>query len=169
MSDDTDSFDCNDASLNEYLKRYALKNQERHMYGVTYVALPTEAKVKILGYYTVSNCTIPRGGLPEHLTKGQPKYNEIPALLLGRLAVDKDLRGTGIGHALMAHCLDMALNVAKWSGARYLITDAYDATISWYERYNFRAMVGSNSMLLTKMYVDLKVVREARLAVIPEA
>jgi GNAT superfamily N-acetyltransferase len=135
------------------------------MYGVTYVALSNT----VIGYYTISNSTIPRIGLPESILKGQPKYNDIPAILLARFAVDKSVMGRGIGHALMSHCLDLALYVSGFTGARYLITDAYETAKGWYERYNFQALIGSSSLVTTKMYVDLKVVRDAKFEKIANA
>jgi GNAT superfamily N-acetyltransferase len=160
-ADPTDGFDCGDKELNEYLTRYAYKNQERHMYGATYVAICPVPPGRVIGYFTIANTLIPRQGLPEKITKGSPKYEGIPAILLARFAVDKKVQGKKIGETLLARCLDISLYVAKLCGARYIITDAYDSAATWYERYNFRVIAGSSVAGKTKMFVDLKVIRAA--------
>jgi len=160
-SDRTTDFDCGDAQLNEYLKRYALKDQRR-MFGVTYAAVCCEEPpCKVIGYYTLANTSIPRQGLPEEILKGTPKYQGLPAFLLGRLAVDKRYQGKDIGEVLLSRCFEHCLTIAKVSGARYLITDARESAVSWYERYNFRTIVGAANPDSIKMFVDLKVVAQA--------
>lgn len=157
-SDATDNFDCGDAALNEYFHRYAKKNQG-HLFGVTYVCICPPAHV--IGFYTIANTTIPRSGIPEELLKGLPKYQDIPAILLGRLAVDVKAQKKKIGELLISHCLDICLHLTKVCGARYIITDAYGETGSFYEKYGFRAIQGSANPHTKKMFLDLKTVRAA--------
>jgi GNAT superfamily N-acetyltransferase len=160
-SDRTDDFDCGDAQLNEYLKRYALKNQRR-MFGVTYAAVCCDDEpCKVIGYFTLANTSVPRQGLPEEMLKGVPKYQGLPAFLLGRLAVDRKFQGKDIGEVLLSRCFEHCLTIAKVSGARYLITDSRESAVTWYERYNFRKIVGSSNPESTKMFVDLRVVAQA--------
>ena len=161
VSDRTDDFDCGNASLNEYLRRYAAKNQRR-MFGVTYVAVGCqEEDCRVVGYFTLANTSIPRQGLPEELLKGLPKYQSLPAFLLGRLAVDSRYHGKGIGELLISRCFEYCLVLSKCSGARYLIADVKPAAVTWYERYNFRIISGSQNPDSTKMFVDLQVVKSA--------
>jgi hypothetical protein len=77
----TRSFDCGEPFLNEYLKRYAIKNQEPHIFGATYVALSSDINDRILGYHTIANSSIPRVRMPEEVLKGLPKYSDIPDIL----------------------------------------------------------------------------------------
>ncbi len=79
------------------------------MYGNTYVALSRNAE--LIGYYTIANSSIPRIELPEEQVTGAPKYNQIPALLLARLAVAKRHTRKGNGEALLRHCLTTALAI----------------------------------------------------------
>jgi GNAT superfamily N-acetyltransferase len=160
-SDRIDGFDCGNASLNEYLRTYALKNQRR-MFGVTYAAVSSaEQPFKVIGYFTLANTSIPRQGLPEDMLKGIPKYSGLPAFLLGRLAIDKRFQGKGIGEVLLSRCFEHCLNISKLSGARYLIADAKPSAITWYERYNFQRLEGNQSGDSVKMFVDLAVVASA--------
>jgi GNAT superfamily N-acetyltransferase len=159
-SDLTDDFDCGNASLNEYLRRYALKNQRR-MFGVTYVAVCHPQPHNVIGYFTLANTSVPRQGLPEDMLKGIPKYQGLPAFLLARLAVDKRHQGKAIGEVLLSHCFEYCLAIAKVTGARYLIADAKPSAITWYERYNFRRVEGNQDASSVKMFVDLATVRSA--------
>src|SRR5437667_12744661 len=93
------------------------------MFGVTYVCIFPPSHV--IGFYTIANTTIPRSGIPEPLLKGLPKYQDIPAILLGRLAVDVRAQKKKIGELLISRCFDICLHMANMCGARYVITDAY--------------------------------------------
>lgn len=157
-SDSTDAFDCGDAAMNEYFHRFAKKNQG-HMFGVTYVCICPPSHV--IGFYTIANTNIPRSGIPEQLLKGLPKYQDLPAILLGRLAVDKKAQKKKIGELLISHCLDICLHLTKICGARYIITDAYLAMEGFYAKYGFRRIEGSPNPYTVKMFLDLKVVRAA--------
>ncbi|HTR65648.1 MAG TPA: GNAT family N-acetyltransferase [Terriglobales bacterium] len=160
-SDRTDTFDCGNAQLNEFLHRYALKNQHR-MFGVTYVAVQAPGgQPEVIGYFTLANTSIPRQGLPQELLKGLPKYQSMPAFLLGRLAVHKNYQGKRLGEVLLSHCFEHCLAISKLTGARYLIADAKESAVTWYERYNFRKIEGSGTPHSTKMFVDLGVVNTA--------
>ncbi len=160
-SDKTDEFDCGDSQLNEYVRRYAMKDQRR-MFGVTYVAVCCQdGPCRVLGYFTLANTSIPRIGLPASLLAGLPKYQSLPAFLLGRLAVDKRYQKKDIGEVLLSRCFEHCLTISKVSGARYLIADVMESAIGWYERYNFRKIERSSSPNWTKMFVDLAVVSSA--------
>jgi GNAT superfamily N-acetyltransferase len=157
-SDRTDDFDCGNAQLNEYLHRYAVKNQRR-MCGVTYVAVCCDSNpCAVVGYFTLANTSVPRRGLPDEILKGLPKYSNLPAFLLGRLAVDKRHHGKGLGEVLLSRCLEHCLTIAKVSGARFLIADVKPSAVTWYERYNFETIEHSPDPDSTKMFVDLKIV-----------
>ncbi len=144
-SDRAEGFDCGNASLNEYLTRYAVKHQRR-MFGVTYVAVCCqEGDCRVVGYFTLANTSVPREGLPTEFLVGIPKYQGLPASLLGRLAVDSRYHGKGIGELLLSRCIEHCLVISKCSGGRYLIADVKPTAITWYERYNFVRLTGSNA------------------------
>jgi GNAT superfamily N-acetyltransferase len=95
---DRAAFDCGEPSLNDFLHRYARQNDEKGL-GRTYVAvLPDERH--IYGYYTIASGSLQFDTIPEKL----PRY-PIPVVLLGRLAVDQEAKGQGLGKALLADAL----------------------------------------------------------------
>ena len=59
--DDTSTFDCGDAPLNNYLQRHAWTNQAKSSIGVTYVAVDESAPRTVLGYFTFAMASVPRG------------------------------------------------------------------------------------------------------------
>jgi GNAT superfamily N-acetyltransferase len=157
------SFDCGESNLNDYLKRFAEKQQDRHLYGVTYVAISSEVPDSILGYCTLANTSICRDRMPEEILKGLPKYADIPAILIGRFAVDKTFSGRGVGHLLMSHALNTCVDVSKLSAVRYILTLAYEGAVSWYQKYGFQEIPTKQpDSDRRKMYLDLAVVRNAQ-------
>jgi len=156
---DVKAFDCGDAELNLYLHRFALPNQERHMYGNTYVAYSENGE--LIGYYTIANSSIPRLELPAEQTAGSPRYLQIPALLLARLAVAKNHAGKGNGEQLLRHCLNTALAISEQSGVRYVITEAYPEKVTWYSKYGFREIPRTDKSKNRKMWIDLRIVKAA--------
>jgi GNAT superfamily N-acetyltransferase len=83
--------------------------------------------------------------------KKLPKYPLVPAILLGRLAVDRSRRGKGYGELLLMDALKRCLG-AKDIGWMALIVDAKDEeAVAFYERYHFiRFSPTSNRLFLPR-------------------
>ena len=79
--------------MNEFLSRYALKNDKIGI-GKTFVALDNQEK--IVGYFTLATAQVAYQEIPDDYRGKLPKY-PIPALRIARLAIDKELQGKGIG------------------------------------------------------------------------
>ena len=103
---DRASFDCGEPSLNEYLQRFARQNAENFL-GRTYVAV-APGQTQIQGYYTISSSAVAREELPE---KRLPRY-PIPVVLMGRLTVDQQAQGQGLGELLLLDALKRAAQLA---------------------------------------------------------
>ena len=62
----------------------------------------------------------------------------LPAMLLGRLAVDRDHQGKGLAAALLKHFLLKALDVAALTGVRLMLVHAKDSrSASFYRHFGF--------------------------------
>ena len=74
----------------------------------------------------------------------------IPLLLIGRLAVDSEWRGRGLGSALLVDAVRRCLAASEIAGARGVVAHAIDdAAVSFYERHGFvRSPLGERIMLL---------------------
>ncbi len=132
---DLTTFDCGTQALNDYLRKYARQNHDRNI-GKTFLVLDKEGK-KILGYYTASASEIDTETLPEIYSKQLPRY-PVPAMRIGRLAVDKKHQGQGIGAELLWDVFRRAINVSNEIGIYAVAVDAKDAkAAAFYSKYDF--------------------------------
>ncbi|EKD73849.1 MAG: GCN5-related N-acetyltransferase, partial [uncultured bacterium] len=122
---DRKSFDCGVDELNIFLKQHANQNQSKNMSKtyVAVVAVSADDHKKIYGYYTLSAGHIECGQLPEIVKAKLPKY-PIPIARIGRLAVDKDYKGQGIGGFLLYDAFTNVLSIADKMGVFAVVVDA---------------------------------------------
>lgn len=150
---DRASFDCGVPSLNEYVRRYAGQH-DRKGFGRSFVALE-EASSRILGYYTISSGSISFGEVPENVP-----YHPAPIVLIGRLAVDLNARGKGLGEILLMDALRRSKAVAEQLGIYAVAVDAIDEQARlFYLKYGFRALRDDKFHL----YLPMKVIRKLNL------
>ena len=137
-------FDCGTASLNEWLSRRALKNEQSGG-SRTYVVCDTN---RVVGYYAIAAGSIARTEVTNRIRKNMP--DPIPALVLGRLAVDCNWQGQGIGRGLLKDALARSINVSEQVGARVLIVHVMnDKAEAFYRKYGFtKKDLISNTLLL---------------------
>ena len=92
----------------------------------------------VAGYYTLSAAEIELGLLPDAVRKRLPRYPALPALLLGRLAVDHRFRGQGMGRRLLYDAFRRVSDIAEQAGVFALIVDAKDDEArTFYIRFGF--------------------------------
>ena len=94
---------------------------------------------RIAGYYTLASASLWLADLPTSLSKKLPRCPTVPAIRMGRLAVDQSYQGQGLGGALLADALDRA---ARAEIAAYaLMVDAKDeAAAAFYRHHGFIAL-----------------------------
>lgn len=130
---DRSSFDSGEATLDEWLRRYAGQNRRRDT-AATWVIASTDDQV--VAYASLAMTAIDRSTAPRLVAKHAP--DPVPALLLGRLAVDHRHSGLGIGTALVAHVLATALELNTKAACRAVIVTALNRRArSWWERLGF--------------------------------
>lgn len=129
-----EAFDCGVPALDSYLKERAGQDVRNH-YASLFLAAE-DGTQRVLGYYTLSSASVCLRDVPESLKKTLPKYPDIPAIRLGRLAVDRTMQGKGLGAELLADAVFRAVaNVAAWS---VMVVDAKDeAAVRFYEKFGF--------------------------------
>jgi hypothetical protein len=92
---DLSEFNSGEEELDIWLKRSAMEGQKKGT-GRTFVwAARDDPRHRILAYYTLAAHVIEREQLPKKLGRGVPR--QLPAVLLGRLALDWSLHGQGLG------------------------------------------------------------------------
>jgi GNAT superfamily N-acetyltransferase len=115
-----------------------------------YVVCPTDEPDRVVGYFSISAAVEQRNALPSaKLRRGMPE--QVPLLLIGRLAVDAEWRGRGVGSALLADALRRCLAASQIAGARGVVAHAIDeAAVGFYERHGFvRSPLGERVMLMS--------------------
>ena len=115
---DLATFDCGEASLNDWLKRRAFKN---HASGASR-GFVVCSSATVIGCYSLSAGAICHESAPKNLQRNMP--DPLPVLLLGRLAVDKRYHNQGIGQALLRDAMLRAVNVASNAGVFALLVHA---------------------------------------------
>lgn len=134
-------------SLDVWLRSRALASEG--LSARTYVICSADAPDRVIGYYAISTAMTHRSELPTaKLRRGMP--DEIPLLLIGRLAIDAAYQGRGLGTDLLIDALRRCLVAAETAGARGVITHAIDdAAMAFYEHLGFvRCPLGERTMLM---------------------
>lgn len=132
-------FDSGKLELDEWLRDHALRAEAMRT-GRTFVWHKGDGKV--VAYYTVAAHLATREQLPRRVGRGSP--TQIPAVLLGRLALDRTLHGQGLGGALLAEALGRIVSATAAIAARVVVVDAIDEeALRFYEHHGFRAVPGT--------------------------
>lgn len=142
---DRSAFNSNSAILNRYFHTQASQDVRRR-FAACYIAVEVRTG-SIAGYYTLSAAEVVLTDFPPGLANRLPKYPNVPAVRLGRLAVDRQHTGQKLGSALLA---DAVLRSAASSVAVHaMIVDAKDeAAERFYRHHGFIAYGSSPQMLL---------------------
>lgn len=126
-------FDCGAESLNTYLKRFALINNQNGS-ARTYVALRGN---EVVGYYTLTPGSVEREQVTERVGQGLARH-PVPIILLARLAVGRTEQKIGLGQGLLRDALIRVVSAADIIGGRALLVHAKDENAkSFYEHFGF--------------------------------
>jgi GNAT superfamily N-acetyltransferase len=137
---DREQFDSGEPVLDEWLRRYAGQNRRRDT-AASWVI--TTAENVVVAYASVAMTGIDRSAAPAELTKGAP--DPVPALLLGRLAVDRRYTKLGVGTALTAHVLATAVELNEKAACRAVVVTALNPNArNWWERLGFHPLYSDN-------------------------
>lgn len=151
---DRAAFNSDSEPLNRYLREQVTQDVRRRV-AACFVAL-ADGK-RIAGYYTLASASLLLADLPASTGKKLPRYPTVPAVRMGRLAVDQAFKGIGLGGALLADALDRA---ARSEIAAYaLMVDAKDeAAVDFYQHHGFIALPDSPRIL----FLPLATVQSSR-------
>ncbi len=136
---DRAAFRCDSEPLNHYLRDQVTQDIRRRV-AACFVALADAQR--IAGYYTLASASVLLADLPASIGKKLPRYPSVPAVRMGRLAVDQAFKGQGLGGALLADALDRAAR--SEIAAFAMIVDAKDETAAaFYQHHGFIALPDS--------------------------
>ena len=133
---DRNAFDCGEISLNQYLRRYANQDVRRRVNRV-FVASPSTTPEQVIGYYSLSACSLNAADLPETHRRRLPKY-PVPVAMLGRLAISKTSQGQGIGSILLADALQRIARASQVMAVYAIVVDALNNQAAvFYRQFGF--------------------------------
>ena len=119
--------------LDEWLRRYAGQNRRRDTAATWVIA---DVNDIVVAYASVAMTSVDRSAAPEVVAKDAP--DPVPALLLGRLAVDHRYARLGIGTALAGHVLATAVELNEKAACRAVVVTALTRSArAWWERLGF--------------------------------
>ena len=122
-------------ALDQWFRTRASQDQRRH---VAQVFVAIDDSEKVVGFYSLSMFTLALEGLPAELAKKLPRYDAIPAALIGRLARAEHAKGTGLGGLLLADAIKRVLAATESIAAYAIVVDAKDASGQrFYESHGF--------------------------------
>ena len=143
---DRSGFDCGVEALNDYLRRFASQDVKRRACAV-YVASPVGTDA-VAGYYTINASSVRFQELPVELAGKLPRYPDVPAFLIGRLAVSREAQGGGLGRILLMDALLRCLHLSDEVGAALVLVDAKDErATAFYRRHQFQNLGGQRLFL----------------------
>ncbi len=139
-----EGFECGDESLDAWLIDRALRNQADRSSRTWVVS----AGGRVVVYYASSAAVVLRVEATKRAARNQP--DPLPAVLLGRLAVDRRYQGHGLGKALLKHFIVKSIEVAELIGVRVVLVHARDSTAAaFYAKFGFEpSPIGELTMML---------------------
>lgn len=130
------SFNSGSKLLDDYFRNQVSQDIRRR---ITACFVATAQKQRIAGFYTLAAASILLSDLPDKIRKKLPRYPSVPAVRMGRLAVEQSFQGHGLGGALLADALLRASN--SEIAAFALIVDAKnDSAAAFYQHHGFIAL-----------------------------
>lgn len=141
------NFNCGKPLLDSYLHTHAKQDVKRKL-AACFILADIEGNVK--GYCTLSSAVIPRELLPEQIKRELPaSYLDLPATLLGRLAIDTNYQGQRLGEFLLIDALKKSFESSDMVGSIAVIVDPIDeAAVKFYKKFGFILLPDSGKMFL---------------------
>jgi predicted GNAT family N-acyltransferase len=140
---DRATFNSGSEALDCYFRERVTQDVRRRV-TACFVAISNDGRVA--GYYTLASASVFLGDLPADLSKKLPRYPSVPAVRMGRLAVDQAFKGQGLGGSLLA---DALIRVVRSEIAAYaLVVDAKDTLAANFYRHHGFLMTATDPLTL---------------------
>jgi ribosomal protein S18 acetylase RimI-like enzyme len=150
---DRSAFHCGEEALDRYFQAQATQDIRRRIANC-FVAMETVTG-QVAAYYTLSAASISIVDLPPEVTKRLPRYPTLPAVRIGRLAVDRRFQGRGLGATMLSDAADRVMRAD--AAAFTLLVDAKnERAVAFYRHHGFRPLVSQHLTL----YLPLATARE---------
>ncbi|PIQ50969.1 MAG: GNAT family N-acetyltransferase [Comamonadaceae bacterium CG12_big_fil_rev_8_21_14_0_65_59_15] len=129
---DTSRFVSGVESLDRWLQQRALKNQAT---GASRTFVVCEGQ-RVLGFYALASSAVAPDVTTGRMRRNMP--DPVPVVVLGRLAIDASLQGSGIGRALVRDACLRVIAAADSVGIRGMVVHALsESARAFYVRVGF--------------------------------
>lgn len=152
-------FDCGKETLNQFLHRFALKNQQLGL-SKSWVLLDKDftssiQKQEIIGYFILAIQTIEPKIIQEEKL---PNY-QLPVTLIARIAVNKKFQGNGLGTKLLFLAIKQALKLNNNGLPTYaVVLDILDNdAMRFYQKFNFFRLLDNSEK---RLFVPMKIIQK---------
>jgi GNAT superfamily N-acetyltransferase len=144
---DLGAFACGVDSLDRWLREQAVRAQ-RSDTARTYVWTPTDTP-RVVAYYAITPTQVRRDEVSRAMSGG---VGIVPAYLLARLALDRSLRGRGLGAQLLLDAVERIVQAAETAAGRLIVVDAIDdGAAAFYAHHDFQPVSGNPLRLVMKI------------------
>ena len=145
-----DNFNCGEPSLNDWLKERALKNDLDDA-SRTYVVC---CENTVVAYYSLHLGSVQHSEAVRKIKRNMP--NPIPAIVLGRLAVDVNHQGKGLARALVKDIFLRAIQVSDLAGTKAILVKALNKNVvAFYSSFGF-VQSKTDPLLLMKAISEVR-------------
>lgn len=129
-----DQFACGVTALDDWLKRRARRNE---LEGASRTFVTCIGR-RVVGYYSLAAGSVLRDAVTGKVRRNMP--DPVPIVLIGRLAVDKNMQGRHVGGDLLRDAVLRIVGASETVGVRAILVHALsDAAKLFYERHGFEA------------------------------
>ena len=137
---DRAGFTSGQPDLDDWFRRRAGQDERRN---VARVFVAVDDDLGVAGFYSLGAFTLALDTRPDDVARKLPRYDAIPAALIGRLARDERARGRGIGDLLLADAILRILGAGRALAVFAIVVDAKDERAAgFYAAFGFRAFPG---------------------------
>ncbi|HEY3638143.1 MAG TPA: GNAT family N-acetyltransferase [Rhizomicrobium sp.] len=129
-----DEFDCGVPALNIWLKLRARRNEAA---GASRTFVIAKSDRSVVGYYSLAAASILHEQATGRVKRNMPE--PVPAVLIGRLALDRRIQGKGNGIGLLRDAVLRIVAAAETVGIRAILVHAMSEDAKrFYEHFGFR-------------------------------
>jgi len=142
---DLSLFQCGEPALDDWLRRRAPQNEESGA-SRTYVVC---IGLRVVAYYGLAVGAVAHDSAPGRVRRNMP--DPVPVMIIGRLAVDQEFHGHGLGQGLLRDTVLRTLQAADIAGIRAILVHAISSDAQrFYEKHGFvRSPIDPMMLMIT--------------------
>jgi GNAT superfamily N-acetyltransferase len=129
-------FQCGELTLDDWLRRRALQNEESGASRTYVVCL----RKRVVGFYALVAGAVAHGEAPGRIRRNLP--DPVPVMVIGRLALDQTAQGRALGPALLRDAVLRTVRAAEIAGIRAILVHAISERAKRFMRIGFHRFAG---------------------------